>query len=392
MSSEKYKTQKVIDNSEYLRDSKAVKRWLLIGNFADNTGQGYTLGLHKYCNFHKMTPEALIEEAEAETNLSPMRQNIVVRLAEFKNSISDLAVNTQNFNLTGVRSFYRNFYINIPTNPNKTSENGKTTLVKNDWRGFNKNVVRECLKHLNLRNRAILLTIVSSGMARNEIMNLKLDDIKDVDNQNITTVDLQRIKSGTNYRTFLSPEATQAIKSYLAERKARGEKYGVVDDNPYLFITLYDNHKKGGRKIFEKLTVDGFNSIFIRMTEKMGHEFQTDDGTFNMLRSHNFRKFFLSAMQNNGLPKWQCEHQMGHTLNSLDKAYFVAEKNKMKQNYIKHLDAISVETEIKEVSIEESEKFQKMQAEYTEMKSQMNNLDTLVNQKIAEILKERFEK
>jgi len=365
------KTSKVIDNSEYLKDSEAVKKWLRLGNFSDGTGQGYTTGLKQYCKFHDMTPEQLIEEAEAEHALLLKNQNILLRLADFKDSISDKASNTQSFRMAGVHSFYRNHYVIIPPNPNK-SRNGTTTLIKNDWKGFDKKVVRECLKHLNLRDRAIVLSVISSGQGRYEIRNLIITDVSDVDNQNITTIHLHRIKSSTNYTTFLSPEATIAIKEYRKERQDRADKFGVTDDNPYLFVTSYN-------KQFTQLKEDTFNNIFLRLSEKMGREFETEDGTYNALRSHNFRKFFKTQMQNDGLPVWQVEHQMGHTLNSLDKAYFIAEKSKMKQNYIQHLDAVSVETEIKEVSIEESEKFQKQATELEEMKAQMSEMERMFN-------------
>lgn len=362
MKSNTPKTSKVIENSEYLKDSEAVRKWLRLGNFSDGTGQGYTTGLNQYCKFHDMTPEQLIEEAEAEHAFLLKDQNILLRLADFKDSISDKSSNTQSFRMAGIHSFYRNHYIIIPSNPNK-SRNGTTTLLKNDWKGFNKKVVRECLKHLNLRDRAILLCMISSGQARYEIRNLKIADVADVDNQNITTLHLHRSKSGTNYTTFFSPEATLAIKEYRKERRDRADKLDVTDDNPYLFVTSYN-------KQFTRLKDDTFNNVFLRLSEKMGREFETDDGTYNALRSHNFRKFFKTQMQNDGMAVWQVEHQMGHTLNSLDKAYFIAEQSKMKENYIVHLNAVSVETEVKEVSIEESEKFQKMQAEMTEMEKQ----------------------
>lgn len=369
------KTTKVISNSEYLNESKAVKIWLRLGNFSDSTGQGYTQGLHQYCTFHDMTPDELITEAENEHTLLLKDQNLLLRLADFKESITSKSSNTISMRMAGIHSFYRNHYIIIPTNPNK-ARNGNTTLIKNDWKGFDKKVVRECLKHLNLRDRAILLTMISSGQARAEIRNLKIADVADVDNQNITTVHLHRIKSGTNYTTFLSPEATLAIVEYRKERKDRADKMGVNDTNPYLFVTSYNNQ-------FAQLKDDTFNNVFLRLSEKMGREFETDGGTYNALRSHNFRKFFKTQMQNDGLPVWQVEFQMGHTLNSLDKAYFLAEQSKMKENYISHLSAVSVETEIREVSIEESETFQKMQAEIAELRELK---ESLIEAKVKEML------
>lgn len=377
MKSNAPKTSKVINNSEYLKDSEAVEKWLRLGNFSDGTGQTYTTSLHQYCKFHNMTPEQVIEEAEAEHALLLKDQNILLRLADYKDSISDKSSNTQSMRMAGIHSFYRNHFVIIPSNPNK-SKNGTTTLIKNDWKGFDKKVVRECLKHLNLRDRAILLCMISSGQARYEIRNLKIADVADVDNQNITTVHLHRTKSGTNYTTFLSPEATLAIVEYRKERRDRADKLGVNDDNPYLFVTSYN-------KQFAQLKDDTFNNVFLRLSEKMGREFETADGTYNALRSHNFRKFFKTQMQNDGMAVWQVEYQMGHTLSSLDKAYFLAEQSKMKENYIAHLNAVSVESEVREVSIEESEEFQKVKAELEQLEDQNKALmEKMANLEMSE--------
>ena len=102
------KTDKVIESSEFLKGSNAVKTWIRIGDFSDATGQGYTQGLKQYCAFHKMSPEELIEEAEEQHSLLPRQQNIILRLADFKKSISSKSPNTQKMHLAGVRSFYKN--------------------------------------------------------------------------------------------------------------------------------------------------------------------------------------------------------------------------------------------------------------------------------------------
>ena len=340
-----------------------VDEWLENTELAEKTAKNYKYAVKIYCELHKMTPTELIEEAESDllSNKLPRQYGIKKRLVQYQKFLTESrSQSTKAIYTSGVKSFYHYFEIPLPLAKRR---NKIQTLIKNDWKGFGKDVVRNCLKHLNSRNRAMLLSIVSGGFAKNEILNLKISDTQDIDAQGITTVRLIREKTNTKYTTFLSMEATQAIREYLKDRKERTERLGITDDVPYLFVSVY----KG-----EVNQLDGFayNMTFIDLAKKMGKEFETEKGTFNALRGHNFRKFYKTQMQNHGLPVWQVEHHMGHELSPLDKAYFIEDEHKMKENYIKHLDAVMVETEVREVSIEESEEFQKVKAEMTELEEQ----------------------
>jgi len=352
----------IYDKKNLLVD-EFVDEWLENTELAEKTAKNYKYAVKIYCEFQKMTPTELIEEAESDlqSNKLPRQYGIKKRLVQYQKFLTESrSQSTKAIYTSGVKSFYHYFEIPLPLAKRR---NKIQTLIMNDWKGFGKDVVRNCLKHLNSRNRAMLLSIVSGGFAKNEILNLKISDTQDIDAQGITTVRLIRAKTNTKYTTFLSMEATQAIREYLKDRKERTERLGITDDVPYLFVSVYKGEIK---------QLDGFayNMTFIDLAKKMGKEFETDKGTFNALRGHNFRKFFKTQMQNHGLPVWQVEHHMGHELSPLDKAYFIEDERKMKENYIKHLDAVMVETEVREVSIEESEEFQKVKTEMTELEEQ----------------------
>ena len=196
-------------------------------------------------------------------------------------------------------------------------------------------------------------------MGRSEILNLKFEDMINVDDKDITTLNIQRKKTGVNYTTFLSPEASAALQSYLSMRDDRANRKGLTDMSPYVFVTTY-------RKSFIQITPEGFNQIFLRLSDRMGEEFKTDKGTYNILRAHNFRKFFKSALQNSGLPEWQTEEMMGHSLTALDRAYFQADKEKMKENYVKHLNSISIEMEI--INVDNSDELEALKKEMAAIK------------------------
>ncbi len=359
-----------------------VDEWLDNTELAEKTTKNYKYAVKIYCELHNLTPTELINEAESDlqSDKLPRQYSIKKRLVQYQKFLTESrSQSTKAIYVSGVKSFYHYFEIPLPL---AKKRNKVQTLLKNDWKGFGKDVVRSCLRHLNSRNRAMLLCIVSGGFAKNEILNLKISDTQDIDAQGITTVRLIREKTNTKYTTFLSIEATAAIKEYLKDRKERTERLGIVDNVPYLFVSVYQGNVS---------QLDGFayNMTFIDLAKKMGKEFETDKGTFNALRGHNFRKFFKTQMQNHGLPVWQVESQMGHELSPLDRAYFIEDENKMKENYIKHLDAIMVESEVREVSIEESEEFRKLQAQNKALMEKMANLE-MSEEAIVDRLMKRF--
>lgn len=368
-------------NKKKFSDDELYNEWLEDIEFAEKTIKNYTFALKLYCETCDMMPTDLVESAEADlqSDKLPRQYDIKKMLSHFYKEISKKSDNTRAIYMSGVKSFYRHFEIPLPK-----INNGKTkkvqTLMKNDWCGFGKDTVRKCLTHCNSRNRAIILSIVSGSLAKAEMLNLKLDDIGDIDEKGITTLKLQRKKSGMKFTTFLTTEATEAIQEYLQDRKKRCERLGIVDNNPYLFTSIY----KG-----EISQLDGFawNMIFIDLAEKMGKEYQTEKGTFNMLRGHNFRKFFKTQMQNSGMAFWQVEHHMAHTPDALEKAYFIEDGDKMKEKYIKHMESVTITGEIiREVNIEESQEFQKLKAQNQMLLERVANVEMQEDKLMSKIM------
>lgn len=345
---------------DYLKDDSLLNEWVNDSDFSENTIRNYLRGMKHYCVLQELTPSALIEEAEQDlqSGMLPRKYGIKRRFAQFNKEMGLKSDNTRGIYVSAVKSFYKHFEIPMPLNTGKSKK--KQTLIENDWCGFGKDTVRKCLTNLNSRNRAILLTIISSGLARAEIINLKLSDIADVDANGITTLKLQRKKTSSKFTTFLTSEATEAIQEYLKDRKARADKLNIKDDSPCLFVSFYQG---------EIHQFDGYTwaAMFRELALKMGKEFQTDKNVFNKLRGHNFRKFFKTQLQNDGMPHWQVEHHMAHELEALEQAYFIEDSDKMKETYIKHMNAVCIGAEIQQICIEESPEFQAMKAQVAEI-------------------------
>ncbi len=189
---------------------------------------------------------------------------------------------------------------------------------------------------------AVVLVGLSSGLGSNEIINLKVGNFKDRydSTTGITTLKLRRGKTKVDFITFLTPETSQAVIDYLDFRNRKSDstdirkqkqlqKQHVYSDNDYLFI---------GRKIpaewldkkdesLRKLERNSFLKIYRMLNEKASKS--TPKGKWNIMRSHNIRKYYDSALLNVGCDSFFVEFTMGHKIDRTKAAYFRSDQNSL---------------------------------------------------------------
>jgi len=345
-----------------------------------STIKGYTQGFKHYTKYHSMTMEKLLEEAEEDqaNRVVPRKQRLITRLNDFNVFLieKEYSQNARALYLTAVKSFYKNYGVIIP----RIGKTKRKKLIKqeNQWLGFTTEEISRHLKaHLTLRDRALILLLCSSGLAKKEVRNLTQAGFeKAQDSDNVTTFRLRREKTGFDFFTFCTPEATRAIYDYLKSR---------TDDNKLLFVT------KNG----DKITPEAWTFIFKNLNKRVG--FERIGTQFSQTRSHNYRKWFNSTLQNNGCPMWFVDFCMAHETSEVRAHYHLADPDKLKDIYKDHMHHLAIDDKSFEVLKDDeikrlTDSNKQLTAGYAEMKDKMDNLDLLVNQKIGEILKEMFEK
>lgn len=220
----------------------------------------------------------------------------------------------------------------------------------------------------SLRDKAIFLTMVTSGMARQEIVNLRFKDI-DYDDNGIGIINIRRQKSQVEFTTFVSPEAVQAIKNYIDERK-RIEKLKPNGKNDCIFVT-YDFGKK--------LQLITFSFIFSKLAVTLGY---TNGKFLNKIRSHALRKFFASTLENAGMPKNKIDYMLAHTPTGNDLAYFKNDTESLKKLYIKFLPYLTFEKtiEVRSLDTKDAERLEALERENQKLKLEMQGHESLKNQ------------
>ncbi len=347
-----------------IEEDKRVQTWLDLMEASDATRRIYTGYLGKFCECVGKTPSELIDEAIEETRAGKLlsERNTSGYIAKFKRTLKDkcLAPNSQSVAFACIKSFYKAFDIQLSVNVGRSR---KSLPLRENQNFLEKEDVTKLITNAkSLRDKAIILVMVTSGMARRELIDLRIKDIK-FEADGIGIVDIRRQKSQTDYTTFLSPEAVTAINNYLEERN-RSEKLKVSGGNSSLFV----DYTAG-----KKLKPLAFHSIFQTLAKQLGYT----NGNYQIKsRSHALRKFFASTLENAGMPKTKIDFMLGHTPSGNDQAYFRTDVNKLKELYIKFLPYITFEKtiEIRSLDTKDAKRLEGLEKENTDLRQQITDI------------------
>jgi integrase len=216
----------------------------------------------------------------------------------------------------------------------------------------------------DVRTRALILFLASSGVRIGAIPDLKLKHLMDYENCKIITV-----YEGTKdeYYTFLTPEATQALNEYMNKRNQYGEYF---DKETPVFRTVfnvkYQKVRRAGRAALQEI----IRRVLMRAGLRSGHE----NKRYDIQIDHGFRKFFnqtFTDLENINLSKK--EQMMGHsTTIPLDNNYNKKPYQILFEEYRKVIPYLTInDTARKEAIIEEQKK---KISELEMMRAQLNLL------------------
>ncbi len=357
---------------EKVRNDGKVLEWLTNIDAAENTRKSYISYLKIFCECNKKTPTELITESikGIKGGLLPAERNEGAYISKYRECLKKAGYADKSLyhGMCAVKSFYYAFDIALPKSASRQKkghpmQENQNFLTKEDIQKLIVNVK-------TLRERAIILCMATSGMAIMEIVNLKVRMIE-IDKDGIGTVTHRRQKTGTDYVTFLSPEATKALKDYWAERN-RYPETAIKGDNDWVFVT--NNNRSRGKQL-SPITEAGH---FQNLGEKLGYGSTAqckDRKGLVKSRSHALRKFFASTLENAGVPKPKVDFMLGHHRSGSDIAYFNVDVGLLKQLYMQYLPYLTFE---KAISIAPFEKqLEELKKENEKLKAEVQGTQQL---------------
>lgn len=309
-------------------------------NTSKGTKRRYKLYFKKYEEFTGHTMNELIQIAEQEETDNIRWKNTQTRewLISYREIIyNQYCLGTAKSQFTPIITFYRHFEIEIPKLPyyNQKQMYNYPPLVYDDLP--DRQILSQAIELADIRTKAIILFISSSGISRVDTLNLTIKDYLDAVNEYTNSYDLftalekmegqdiipgfqlRRQKTGQPYIAFCSHEAVRAINYYLSNRKDE-----LTLDRP-----LFKVNKRYFNKLFEELNAD------------MG---LGKRGAYNRFRSHMLRKYHASQLAEAGMSTEKINLLQGRKVKGVAHASYIRIKtDTLKQEYIQALPYLVVE-------------------------------------------------
>jgi len=337
----------------------------------ETTKKHYAERLTRFCIFIGKTPTQLIEEAEDEEE-----NGVRMKKRKIRQYINNMAKHMKDTNksdnyiksmLTTIRAFYSQFDIELPKDRRKRKHYSQMTTKDI----VAKEHIKKALEYSNLKYKAIILLMSSSGMGQSEIMNLKYGDflnaisdyykpskneqfdVYQINDKLQDSVDeivglwhIKRYKTDMPYFTFSSPESIRYILLYLLERIKQNRQVSNLDD--WLFETV-------GNKLNK--------SVFVKYFQDLNDHCEFGYvGRSRFFTSHKLRKYFASTLYSKGLPQLTVDWFLGHRIDTVTDAYFKPDIDSLRNQYLGILKDLSiVDYEVKTL---ESLEFKELKEKY----------------------------
>jgi integrase len=296
---------------EWIEEYEEVRDWLRDikgGEAHESTKRMFAGSLKKYCVYRELTPGELLTEGEEDLKLPRERKQVKKHLLDFRDYLKEgeRGKSTVAHYMSAINSFFASHEVLLPKLSNGSIE------VEWEKKEFDRAKVKELVNVCTPRERAIFLTMFQSGLAANEVSNLRIKDLAEV-RDSLTVLRLKREKNGYRFVTFLGHDAREAIDNYLkirnegnliTSRPRISEEAKVKSENDFLFITR-DSHSK----TWNKIDTDHVSKYMMQMCKKLGWYHGEKR---NPYRPHALRASFATIMLNNGVPKNAIDFMLGH--------------------------------------------------------------------------------
>ena len=357
-------------------EERIFKNFCKERNLSPGSIKVYEHALRKYVIFNGMSLTELIEEADQEEDerIRWKHRTLKHRLIDFRNYLIDYgyAKETISTMMKRVTTFYRHYEIEIHHLPRVNIQSNVEIRIPT------REELQVAVESSRPLMKAIILTIVSTGLSKVDLLKLTVQDFItstiDYHHTNdiieamtilngrddvIPVFSLTRTKTNKHHYTFATPEAVTSIVNYLYSRKDT-----LTPNSPLFKISYHWLSIK-----FEDLN----------QTLNLG---VTTGNQYSILRCHTLRKYHATTLRNDGLSIDIINSLQGKAKNKVDRAYFVDTPEELKKMYCEHvgslyiLDTNKFRTE-NEVLREENQQYREREEKISSILERLDRLEKL---------------
>ena len=230
----------------------------------------------------------------------------------------------------------------------RETKGGAATVAK----PLTNDMICRTIQGASVRDRAIILTLASSGLRIGELLSLDIDDIELENSPVKIVIRAAKAKNKHSRFTYCSQEAKEAILSWLKNRDTflAGSAKHNLNLLPFVGKTA---KKEGSDKIITTGAVnvestllfpvsDGqINAAWETCLRKAGLFLKDTDSNRNIYRLHSLRKFFDTKLSSTAMPEKLVQFFEGH-LSELANKYYVPSEEFAGAEYLKYQDVLTV--------------------------------------------------
>ncbi|MGI9009631.1 MAG: tyrosine-type recombinase/integrase [Nitrososphaeraceae archaeon] len=339
---EEQQEQVIKKKSNYTSKNSCYETFLYSISTPD-TKRRYSKNLKEFLNFCKFEEYEQLLEITDDEKFEAIRDFLISLTGETR-KLSYASVNLSYF---AIKLF---FDVNkvVLNWKNISRYKGKFTRKVED-RLYTKEELKTLLEHADLRERVIVMTLLSTGMRVGGLASIKLEDMQYLEEYKLYKFVVYADDINWKYVTFCTPETAATIQAYLNHREKHGGEE-LTKKSPLLTQKINaSNFIKIGSMdsylIQQTMTRLQYRST---VTAKETADTATERGRIRkeFMRCHAFRKMFNSTCIENNVNHYVKEMLMGHKKNlGLDVNYFRPQQNQLLQEYLKVIDDLTINDE-----------------------------------------------
>ncbi len=187
--------------------------------------------------------------------------------------------------------------------------------------------MKAILYSTNIRGKAVISMLVSSGMRIGELLSLRVKDVDFTSHPTAIRLRPEVTKDRQARTCFISDESTKFLKQYLGER--------IRSQDSCIFLVRDDNVKEENKPI----SYWNVDTIFTIAVKKAGI-YEKDDHGRDRIHLHVLRKFFFTQLVP-VLGREITEALMGHK-QFLDSAYRRFTESQLGEHYLKAMHTVTI--------------------------------------------------
>ena len=191
------------------------------------------------------------------------------------------------------------------------------------------------LNNASLKQKAILLLLISSGMRIGSLEHLRLKDFAYDDEHGLVKISVYSTKTRHQYTTFATNEFWDIFQQWINELKHNNE----INDDSLIFEKYYF-FNRGRKKIAKNWWTTRISAELNSNLFDKCELLQRTDGNLKFT-AHTLRKFFKTACVVSGIPELYSELMLGHK-SGIQQTYFRPSDEMMMMEYKKAAERLTI--------------------------------------------------